>query len=244
MDNKHLNIARYLDSTYLKTNKELGITKNENKKIVLKYINEAIQMNFACIMVRPEFVLEAKKVIDLAVSDLKVGTVIDFPLGQATAKEKTLEVEKAINNGAFDLDFVCDYNSFKRGSFEKFDTDIIKCTEKVIENERIIKWIIETGALSREEIRGISEHINKLIENYFPELSNNVFIKTSTGYYGSYGATVKDIKIIRSSVDHLQIKASGGISTLDDCFRMIDAGATRIGTSRAGLIYQEAIIES
>ena len=55
---------------------------------------------------------------------------------------------------------------------------------------------------------------------------------------------IKDIKIIRSSVDHLQIKASGGISTLDDCFSMIDAGATRIGTSRAGLIYQEAIIES
>ena len=211
MDNKHLNIAHYLDSTYLKTNKELGITKNENKKIVLKYINEAIQMNFACIMLRPEFVLEAKKVIDLAASQLKVGTVIDFPLGQATANEKILEAEKAINDGAFDLDFVCDYNSFKRGSFEKFDTDIIKSTEKVMDNERVIKWIIETGALSREEIRAISKRINKLVENHLPRFSNNIFIKTSTGYYGSYGSRVKDIKIINSSVDNMQIKASGGI---------------------------------
>ena len=244
MDNKYLNIAHYLDSTYLKTNKELGITKNENKKIVLKYINEAIQMNFACIMVRPEFVLYAKKVIDLAASKLKVGTVIDFPLGKGTTKEKILEADIAIQNGAFDLDFVCDYNSFKRGSFEKFDIDIIECTEKAIQNKKIIKWIIETGALSREEIRSISKRINKLVVSHFSRFSNNIFIKTSTGYYGSYGAKVKDIKIIRSSVDHLQIKASGGISTLDDCFRMIDAGATRIGTSRAGLIYQEAIIES
>ena len=77
------------------------------------------------------------------------------------------------------------------------------------------------------------------MQSNFPQNTNKVFIKTSTGYYGGYGATVKDVKNIKSVAGNLQIKASGGILNLKDCLEMIKAGATRIGTSKAVLIYNE-----
>ena len=145
----------------------------------------------------------------------------------------------AIKNGAYDIDYVCDYNAFKRGGFEKFDHDILEGSKIALQNKRIVKWIIETGALSRDEIREIARRISEIIQVNFPQNSSKVFIKTSTGYYGGYGATAKDIKTIKSVAGNLQIKASGGVSNLKDSLRMIKAGATRIGTSKALFIYNE-----
>ena len=236
---KQVNIADYLDSTYLKTAIEAGISVQETKEIVVNAIYEAIQSKFACIMIRPEFVAMAKEMIESNKSKLKVGTVIDFPFGTGTTEQKIAEGKSAIESGAYDIDYVCDYNAFKRGAFEKFDKDIVEGTRLVLEHKKIVKWIIETGALSRGEIRDIAKRISKLVQSNFPQKANKVFIKTSTGYYGGYGATVKDIKTIKSVAGNLQIKASGGVSNLKDCLEMIKAGATRIGTSKALLIYNE-----
>lgn len=236
---EQLNLAQYLDSTYLKTVEESGLTKLENQQIVIDAIDDAIEAKFACIMIRPEFVAMAKERIEDNKSKLKVGTVVDFPFGDGSTEQKLTEARSAIENGAYDIDFVCDYNAFKRGSFDKFDADILEGTRLVIEHKKIAKWIIETGALSRDEIREISKRISKIVKSNFPQQVKKVYVKTSTGYYGSYGATVKDVKTIKSAVGNLQVKASGGVSNIKECLNMIDAGATRIGTSRAKEINNE-----
>ena len=236
---KQVNIESYLDSTYLKTAAEAGISEIETKEIVISSINEAIEANFACIMIRSEFIAIAKELIESSKSKLKVGTVIDFPFGNSTTKQKIAEAKLAIESGAYDIDYVCDYNAFKRGAFAKFDSDIVAGTSLVLENKKIVKWIIETGALSVDEIRDIAKRIARLVQSNFPQNANKVFIKTSTGYYGGYGATTKDVKSIKSVAGNLQIKASGGVSSLKDCLVLIKAGATRIGTSKAVFICNE-----
>ena len=236
---KQVNIASYLDSTYLKTAAESGISEIETKEIVVNSIKEAIDAKFACIMIRSEFIAIAKELIETSKSKLKVGTVVDFPFGNSTTKLKITEAKLAVESGAYDIDYVCDYNAFKRGDFAKFDADILEGTRLVLANKKIVKWIIETGALSVDEIKAIAKRISKLIQSNFPQNANKVFIKTSTGYYGGYGATVKDVKAIKSVAGNLQIKASGGMSSLNDCLEMIKAGANRIGTSKAVFIYNE-----
>ena len=236
---KQVNIAGYLDSTYLKTSAEAGVSEIETKEIVINAIKEAIDAKFACIMIRSEFIAIAKELIEKSKSKLKIGTVVDFPFGNSTTEQKIIEAKSAIESGAYDIDYVCDYNAFKRGAFAKFDSDILEGTKIVLGNKKIVKWIIETGALSADEIRNIAKRISTLVQSNFPKNANKVFIKTSTGYYGGYGATVKDVKIIKLVAGNLQIKASGGMSNLNDCLEMIKAGATRIGTSKAVLIYKE-----
>ncbi len=240
---KRINIAKYLDSTYLKTPEESGVTESQSIEIVLQLIDEAITNRFACIMIRPHFVLMAVERIRSAKSELKVGTVVDFPFGNSDTSIKLKEAEFAIENGAYDIDFVCDYNAFKRGAFKKFDADIVEGTKICVENKKIAKWIIETGALSKDEIRKISRRISVLIDRNFSGNTANVFIKTSTGYYGGYGATISDIRLIKSESRDLKVKASGGISNYNDAFEFIEAGVDRIGTSKANLIYNQQIDE-
>ena len=235
------NISNYLDSTYLNTSEELGLSKSKIKDIVISRVHQAINSGFACIMIRPEFVSTARKIIDSYNSHVSVGTVIDFPLGDKSTKHKSSEAQSAIDNGVDDIDFVCDYNAFKRGNFSKFEEDIFIGTEIGIKNGKIVKWIIETGALSKKEIRNISKSIVGLVQTNFSEDSKNVFIKTSTGYYSGFGATIRDVKIIKSVSGDLKIKASGGVSSLKDCYKMLEAGANRIGTSKAQFIYEEEL---
>ena len=238
---KQVNIAGYLDSTYLKTSAEAGVSEIETKEIVINAIKEAIDAKFACIMIRSEFIAIAKELIEKSKSKLKIGTVVDFPFGNSTTEQKIIEAKSAIESGAYDIDYVCDYNAFKRGAFAKFDSDILEGTKIVLGNKKIVKWIIETGALSADEIRNIAKRISTLVQSNFPKNANKVFIKTSTGYYGGYGATVKDVKIIKLVAGNLQLKASGGMSNLKDCLEMIKAGATRIGTSKAVSIYNQSL---
>lgn len=238
---KQVNIAGYLDSTYLKTSAEAGVSEIETKEIVINAIKEAIDAKFACIMIRSEFIAIAKELIEKSKSKLKIGTVVDFPFGNSTTEQKIIEAKSAIESGAYDIDYVCDYNAFKRGAFAKFDSDILEGTKIVLGNKKIVKWIIETGALSVDEIRNIAKRISTLVQSNFPKSANKVFIKTSTGYYGGYGATVKDVKIIKLVAGNLQLKASGGMSNLKDCLEMIKAGATRIGTSKAVSIYNQSL---
>ena len=113
-----MNIKQYLDSTYLKTAKQAGITEADNLEIVKKVVQEAISENFKLVMLRPKMVKIAQNLIKEAHSKVLVGTVIDFPKGKSSVNEKIAEAAKAILDGADDLDFVCNYKAFKKGQIE------------------------------------------------------------------------------------------------------------------------------
>ena len=239
MSLKILNISQYFDATFLKTSAELGITDDLLEEKINLFVNESVDYNFKCVMLRPNFVSLAKKIISTSSSSVRIGTVIDFPLGNQNTEIKINEAKLAIKNGADELDFVCDYNIFKMGHYDIFDQSILNCTKLALDKNIVVKWIIETGALSKNEIRQISKRIFNVCLSNFPNKMENIFVKTSTGYYGGLGATLKDVKSIKSIVSPLSVKASGGVSDLSSCIKMIEAGADRIGTSRADIIYNE-----
>ena len=233
------NIKHYLDSTFLKTSFELDISDDELKHEITNFIIEAIDYQFKCVMIRPNFVTLAKELKDKRKSKINIGTVVDFPLGQASCSEKISQAKKALDSGAKELDFVCDYNMFKRNELDDFDDSIIKCTSFSLKGKAIVKWIIETGALSKKEIKMISKRIYDLVLANFPDNISKVYIKTSTGYYGGFGATIKDLKLIKSVIGEMPVKASGGISSFETVIELINLGVTRIGTSKAKKILEE-----
>ena len=239
MSLKTINISKYLDSTFLKTSEELKISDEELKEKITLFINEAIDCNFKCVMLRPNFVSLACSLKNERNSNINVGTVIDFPFGNSNLENKLEEAKLALLNGANELDFVCDYNLFKMGEYDTFDKSILECTQLALKNKAIVKWIIETGALSKNEIKLIAKRIFDTVIRNFPNEVSEVFVKTSTGYYGGFGATIKDIKSIKSVISDMPVKASGGVSDLTSCLNMIEAGADRIGTSKAFIIYNE-----
>jgi deoxyribose-phosphate aldolase len=110
-----MNVKQFLDSTYLKTANQAGISESVNQLVVQNAIQEAIDEDFKLIMIRPEYVALAKKMITSANSKVTIGTVIDFPMGNKDLDFKLVEAKLAIQNGADDLDFVLDYEAFKRG---------------------------------------------------------------------------------------------------------------------------------
>ena len=232
-------IENYLESTYLKTISESDLNDQEHKQLIEQKVRDAIEFNFVLIMIRPRYISFAKQIIKDANAKTLVGTVIDFPFGKASTLQKIQEAQKSIDNGVDEIDYVSDYKAFKRGSFQKFEEDIIDGTMLGSKNRKIVKWIIETGALSKEEIKKISIRINLIAKRFFPLESNNIYIKTSTGYYDDSGATEKDIKIIKSVSKNLKIKASGGIKTRKEANLLIKAGADRIGTSKALEIFHD-----
>lgn len=234
-----MKVEDYLDSTYLKTAGQALISENQNKKIVESLVNEAIKHGFKLVMIRPMYISLANQLIKKSKSNVLVGTVIDFPFGDSSTEEKIIQAKEVIELGVDDIDYVTDYNIYKQKRFEKFDKDILEGTRIGYENKKTVKWIIETGALSKEEIKGITKRISKIVSDNFPDFCESVFVKTSTGYYGGFGATVKDVKLMNSVSGKLPIKASGGVSNFSEFRQMIEAGATRVGTSNALKIFKK-----
>ncbi len=228
-----MKIESYLESTYLKTKEEVLLSEIDYNKIVVDLVNDAIAYSFRLVMIRANYIALANKMISKNNSRLLVGTVIDFPFGNKSTAKKILEANFAIRHNVSDLDFVADYNSYKRGEYKKFDNDIIEASRVCIKAGKNVKWIIETGALSKDQIFSISQRIYNIVNSNFIDNINKFFIKTSTGYYKNTGANVNDIRLIRSAANKIHIKASGGIKNREDCIRMIEAGATTIGTSSA-----------
>lgn len=237
-----MNIKSYLDSTYLKTAKQANISEIENLKIIKNSIQEAISEGFKLIMIRPENVSLAKEMVQKAGSNLTIGTVIDFPDGNSSLETKLEEAKKAIANGADDLDFVCNYTAFKKGYRNVVKKEILACTQLGLENNKIVKWIIEVAALSSDEIIRISALIKNVVLTHFKEENySNVFVKSSTGFYKTTdnspnGATTDSIIIMLENAFPLSIKASGGIATLKEAQRYLQLGVKRIGTSSAKAI--------
>ena len=232
---RYKHFSKYLDSTYLKTEEEAGKTIKENEVKIKELVKEAIEYKFKSVMIRCKHVPLAKNIINSKKSNLKIGTVIDFPLGSSLTHEKVKEANYAIEKGVDEIDVVIDYNAFIEKNIDKVADDILQVSSSALNNNKIIKWIIETAALSNNQIKKISELIRDTITDNF-SIQNKVYIKTSTGYYNQCkpnGATLESLKIIKEFSGNLQIKASGGISTAKKTQKMINAGASRIGTSSA-----------
>ena len=237
-----MNIKNYIDSTYLKTAKQANLSVKENTKVVELFIKEAIDNNFKLIMIRPDMVSLAKKMILKANSKVTVGTVISFPQGINPLEEKLLEAQEAIDNGADDLDFVCNYEAFKKGNTDLVKQEIYEGTRLGLANHKIIKWIIEVAALNHHQIIQLSTLIkNVIMANFKEECYHSVFVKSSTGFYVTEnnlpnGATLETIIIMLENASPLSIKAAGGIRTHEEAVKMIQLGVKRIGTSSAKAI--------
>jgi len=211
-------LARLIDHTLLKSE-----TKIEDIK---KLCEEALKYQFYSVCINPCYVKTAKEF--LKNSDIKICTVISFPLGASTIKTKIYEATEAIENGADEIDMVMNIGMFKSNRYE-YIYEEISSIKKAIEY-RILKVIIETSILSEEEKIKASEIIKKSGAN---------FVKTSTGF-SQGGATKEDVLLIRKSVgDNFGIKASGGIKTYQQAVELIKAGATRIGSSSSVKIVEE-----
>ena len=245
-----MNIKQYLDSTYLKTPEQAGLSIEENTEIVKNCIKEAIQEDFKLIMIRPDMVTLAKKMITEANSKLTIGTVIGFHEGTYSIDDKLAEANQAIIDGADDLDYVCNYTAFKNGEIDLVKQEILQGTKLGLEHNKIVKWIIEVVALTDKEIIQISALIkNVVLSNFNEENYNSVFVKSSTGFYKTEnnlpnGATFPAIKMMLENCSPLPVKAAGGVKTYDDAVQMIQLGVKRIGTSSAKAIANGSTTDS
>lgn len=237
-----MDVRQYLDSTYLKTASQAGIDEDQNTVVVKNFIQEAIDEKFKLIMIRPDKVTLAKEMIFDANSTVGVGTVIDFPEGSSSVEEKLKEAIQAIEDGVDDLDFVCNYKAFIAGDLELVKNEILKCTQLGLENNKIVKWIIEVAALNDKQIVQLSSLIKNIVISNFKEVHyNSVFVKSSTGFFKTQdnlpnGATVASVTMMLENAFPLPVKAAGGVRTYEEAVEMIRLGVKRIGTSGAKAI--------
>jgi deoxyribose-phosphate aldolase len=210
-------LAKYIDHTLLK--------QDATFSQVEMLCQEAKQYDFMSVCIQPHFVSYAKNL--LLESNVKVCTVIGFPLGQNTRDVKVFETKKAVSEGADEIDMVMNLSLLKAGKFHELYLEIADI--KYACQGRTLKVILETCLLTNEEIVKACEIAKEAKAD---------FVKTSTGF-STGGATVEHVRLMKKTVgDKLQVKASGGVRSLADMQAMIEAGATRIGTSSGVKIIQ------
>jgi deoxyribose-phosphate aldolase len=204
-------LARMIDHTILKAD----ATEMEVEKLC----NEALEYNFASVCINPAMVEKAATM--LKGSDVKVCTVIGFPLGATTTEVKAFETEDVIKKGATEVDMVINIGKLKEGDLEYVKKDI-EAVVNAAKGKALTKVIIETCLLTDEE---------KVTACKLSKEAGADFVKTSTGF-STGGATASDIKLMRETVGpELGVKASGGVRSNADAIAMIENGATRIGAS-------------
>ncbi len=188
---------------------------------------EARKYHFASVCVNPTHV---KLCADLLHgSDVKVCTVIGFPLGATSAEVKAFEARNALDNGATEIDMVLNIGALKAGENELVAKDIRGVVEVVHAAGALLKVIIETALLTDEE---------KVVACLLAKEAGADYVKTSTGFSGG-GATVHDIALMRKTVGpNIGVKASGGVHSREDAEALVAAGATRIGASAGVKIIQ------
>lgn len=235
-------IRQYLDSTYLKTATQAGLTDDANREVVRSVVSEAIAEGFKLVMVRPDMVAMACSMVTEADSEVGIGTVIDFPEGDGGLDAKLQEADAAIKDGADDLDFVVNYKAFKAGNLNEVETEVLQCTRLGLRHGRVVKWIIEVAALTPAEIKGLCGLIKGIVTaNADVTDYRSVFIKSSTGFYVTEdglpnGATPETIKQMIECAAPLPVKAAGGVRSYQEAAVMISLGVKRIGTSSAKAI--------
>ncbi len=244
-----MNLANHLDSTYLKTDEQSGLSSIDTKQKVISLVEEAIENEFKLVMIRSKFIPVAKRLIADAKSNVSVGTVIGFHEGIYSVESKLKEAKLAIERGVDELDYVINYVAFIKGNVDLVENEIIQGTKKGLDNNKVVKWIIEIAALDNNQIVAITKLIrNTVIANFGEKNAKNVFVKSSTGFYKTKngkpnGATIEAMKLIVENAKPLYSKAAGGVKTYDDAVKMIEMGVERIGTSSAKKIIDGELTE-
>lgn len=239
-----MNIAKYLESTYLKTADQAGISEEETREKVRSLIQEAIDNDFLLVMIRKEYIAMAKEMIQSQGADVLVGTVIGFHEGTYSIEEKLEEAKYAVDQGVDELDFVINYTAFKDEQINLVSSEVYQCTKFALDHNKVAKWIIEIAALTDEEIEVISALIRDVVLDKFGEdAAAQVYVKSSTGFFKTEGgkpngATVEGIKLMAKNAGPLPIKAAGGVRDYEKALEMIDLGVTRFGTSSAKAIFE------
>jgi deoxyribose-phosphate aldolase len=206
-----MNIASYIEHTNLSPT--LTIRDIDN------LVEEASQFGFLGICVPPFWVKRARR--EIASRNIILVTVAGFPLGYNMTETKLDEIQRAIDNGANEIDVVWNVTSFKTG-LPWTKIELAKCSNLAHNNGALLKVIVETAYLSEPEL----ERACKICAD-----SGADFVKTSTGFAPS-GARVEHIALMKKNLpDHVGIKASGGVKSFEQALALIEAGATRIGTS-------------
>ena len=209
-------MREYIEHTLLK--------QDASCEDIKKILDEAIEYGFLGVCVNPCNVKFAKQYLkETGDKNVKIVTVIGFPLGQNTSEIKILETIDAVNNGADEIDMVINVGKLKDGGYDYISEEIRGI--KYAAQGRPLKVIIETDLLTREEIKKACELAVK---------AGADFVKTSTGFVkNGVGAKVEDVRLMYETVKDagLKVKASGGIRDAETARKMIEAGASRLGTS-------------
>ena len=206
-----MDLAKMIDHTNLKA--------STVKEEILKLTQEAKNYQFASVCVNPTWVELAAQ--ELKGTDVKVCTVIGFPLGANTKEVKVYETKDAIEKGAQEIDMVINIAKLKDGDDDYVESEIA-CVVEASKGKAIVKVIIETCLLTDDEKKQVCNLAVK---------AGADFVKTSTGF-STGGAMIEDVALMRQTVGvQLGVKASGGIRSKEDAQAMVHAGATRIGAS-------------
>ncbi len=206
-------INNYIEHTVLKSDATIYDVE--------KLINEAIEYKFFGICINPSYIKFAKE--NLKNTDIKIVTVVNFPLASNTIDTTLFQVENALNLGVDEIDTVINISELKNKNYKKVISDIKKTKEVCLEHN--LKVILETDLLSKEEI---------IIASKCAVEAGANFVKTSTGFVkNGVGAKVEDVKLMYKTVscEGLGVKASGGIKNYKQAMDLINAGASRLGTS-------------
>ncbi|HLQ41104.1 MAG TPA: deoxyribose-phosphate aldolase [Tetragenococcus sp.] len=206
-----MELNRMIDHTLLKPEAQ--------KEDILQIITEAKKYRFYSVCINPTWVALASE--KLKGEPTAVCTVIGFPLGANTSETKAFEAQKAIDDGADEVDMVINIGKLKAAADEEVQADIAAVVA-VAKDRALVKVIIETCLLTKEEIVKACQLAKE---------AGADFVKTSTGF-STAGAKVEDVKLMRTTVGaKMGVKASGGIHSEKEALAMIDAGASRLGTS-------------
>lgn len=213
-----MEINKYFDHTILKP--------DARKEDVIKICKEAIDYKFKSVCVNSSFAKLVKKELEGSGVDLTI--VVGFPLGAMSTEAKEFETKYAVDNGADEIDMVINISALKDENYAYLEEEIRRLKE--ICGLKILKVIIETCLLTDDE---------KIKACQIAKKAGADFVKTSTGF-STGGAKVEDVRLMRKTVgDDMGVKASGGIRTLEDVKKFVEAGASRIGASASVQIMEE-----
>ena len=207
-----MELNRLIDHTLLKP--------ESTKADILKVVEEAKQYHFATVMVNPYWIATVAPLLEG--TDVLPACVIGFPLGANTKAVKVFETKDAIANGAKEIDMVINIGELKGGN-DSYVIDEIRAVKETC-GDLCLKVIIETCLLSEEEKKRATRDV---------VAAGADFVKTSTGF-STAGATVEDVRLMKKETEgsSVLVKAAGGVRNHDDLVAMVEAGASRIGTSR------------
>lgn len=204
-------LPAYIDHTLLKT--------DATPEAIMRLCDEARRFGFYSVCVNSGWVPLCRRVLEG--SGVRISAVVGFPLGAALSEVKAFEAARAAAHGAVDIDMVLNVGALLAGD-ESTVRDDIRAVVEAVKGSAIVKVILETGYLNEEQKRAACR---------LAEEAGAHFVKTSTGF-GPGGATVEDVRLMRASVSPaVQVKASGGVRDTAAALAMIEAGATRLGTS-------------